>query len=368
MDLHHQRLKRLLTSLPKTECDALIIDDHINLFYLTGLHLSAGKLLVHSKGAHLLVDSRYIEMCKKLSPFPVSLSEGNQTLFHLLDEIKAPLSIAFDRDRMTYGAYLELDKDRERHQTKRNRTLSLKGIENPIAKLRMIKDFSEIKILREAAKLGSEGFDHVCSMLKEGITEAEIAVELEIFWKNRGGASIAFAPIIAFGANSSMPHYCAGKEKLRKGNPILVDIGVKFSNYHSDMSRVVYFGKPDPVMLAIHEVVERAQNAALALCNPKTRLGQLDSAARKVIDEAGFGDKFTHSLGHGVGLEIHEFPIISNKMSYVDQPLQEGMVVTIEPGIYLPGIGGVRIEDTIVITKDGYEDLTSRPKKPIFYH
>lgn len=367
MGLHHERLNKLQSLLSEKGCDGLIIEDQINLYYLTGLNISSGKLVVHPQGAHLIVDSRYIEMCKNSSPFPVLLAENSQTLYNLFSspELSSLQCLAFNSDNTTYGAFLQLQKEIEAYNAKTSKNLSLKPIENPTAKLRTIKDPSEISILKEAAKLGSEGFDFICSILKENITEAEIAVELEIFWKRRGGKTIAFDPIIAFGTNSSMPHYRVGNKKLQKGKSILIDIGVNYENYHSDMTRVVYFGEPDPKLLAIHEIVQKAQQYALDLCRPHTLIGDLDAAARDYITEQGYGENFTHSLGHGVGLEIHESPTIRNKPPYNATPLQEGMVITIEPGIYLPGIGGVRIEDTVVITANGHENLTNRLKDPL---
>lgn len=367
MKSYHQRLAKVQALLAEEGCDGLIIDDKINLFYLTGMSLSSGKLVIDLKEAHLIVDSRYIELCKKNSPFPVVLAEGSQSFSKIFSNpIYDHLQFfGFNSDNTTYGDFLQLQKEIDRFNLTTHRNISLKPIENPVAKLRIIKDESEIKTLREAAKLGSEGFDFVCSLLKEGVTEAELAVELEIFWKRRGGKTIAFDPIIAFGKNSSMPHYRVGNEKLKKGKSILIDIGVNYENYHSDMTRVIYYGKPDPKLIAIHLIVQKAQELALNLCKPETLIGELDVVARNYISEQGYGENFTHSLGHGVGLEIHESPTIRDKLPYNELSLKAGMVVTIEPGIYLPGIGGVRIEDTVVITPTGHENLTNRPKDPL---
>jgi len=200
-------------------------------------------------------------------------------------------------------------------------------------------------------------------MLKEGISENELAIELEIFWKRRGSKAIAFDPIIAFGSNSSMPHYRVGQRKLNTGEAVLIDIGVNLNHYHSDMTRVVFFGDPDPKIASIYEIVLKAQELALENCRPGTPIAELDASARTYIEQKGYGENFTHSLGHGVGLEIHELPLIRSQSPGADTQLEEGMVVTIEPGIYLPGIGGVRIEDTVAITRDGYENLTNRSKE-----
>lgn len=356
------RLKNLQTLLKKENCDAFLVEDQTNLYYLTGMELSAGTLFVHTHGAHLIVDSRYVEACKKGCPFPVVL--GNTSpLPQLLSsqDFDFVKTLGFNADSVTYSRYQELQKlVREIKQRK----ITLLELDNPVKVLRTIKDHDEIAALREAAILGSEGYDQVCSLLQEGITEAELAVELDIFWKKRGSKALAFDPIIAFGVNSSMPHYHVGSTKLRHGDTVLIDIGVNNGHYHSDMTRVVYFKKGDPKVLAIHSIVERAQKAALELCRPGTRIGDLDAAARGLIEAEGYGDNFTHSLGHGIGLDVHESPTLRNKPPHQNKILEEGMVITIEPGIYLPGIGGVRIEDTVVITANGHENLTNRPTSP----
>ncbi|MFQ5729514.1 MAG: M24 family metallopeptidase [Waddliaceae bacterium] len=360
MLLYKERLKKLQHLLKEASCEGLVVEDPTDLYYLTGLNLSSATLLVHTKGAHLTIDGRYYEMCKKSSPFPVHLQKKNEPLMTLLakPELKFVKNIAFNTDSTSYERYRQLKKEIQKR--------SLKPIANPIAKLRCIKDLTETDTLRKAARLGSEGFDFVCTLLKEGISEAEIAVELEIFWKRKGGKGLAFDPIIAFGPNSSMPHYNVGNEHLQKNTSVLIDIGVNFQHYHSDMTRVVFFGKPDPEILVIYDIVQRAQQKALALCRPSTQIGDLDAAARDFISEQGYGENFTHGLGHGIGLDVHESPTLRNQPPYKEIPLEPGMVITIEPGIYLPGIGGVRIEDTIVITPDGYENLTNRPTEPLF--
>lgn len=365
---YQSRLKKLQKILKQEKCDALIIDDPLNLFYLTGLDLSSGKLIVHTKGAHLLVDGRYIESCRLNSPFPV-LQSDPPGLDKLLasPELSFIAKLAFDTEKTTYKAHQQLKKIAGVLTANSNsaRDLSLVPLDSPLKSLRAVKDAREISALRDAADLGSLGFDFVCTLLKEGISEKECAQELEIFWKRHGSKGVAFDPIIAFGTNSSMPHYRAGTKKLSKGDIVLVDIGVNYKHYHSDMTRIAFYGKPNPLLLQIHKIVEDAQKAALKICRPGTTLGSLDDAARNIIAKSGYGPQFTHSLGHGVGLDIHEFPTIRNAPPYGQTPLAPGMVITIEPGIYLPGIGGIRIEDTVVITKDGYKDLTRRPTEPV---
>lgn len=364
--IYKNRLHRLQETLHSAACDAILIEDKTNLYYLTGLDLSAGKLLVHSQGALLFVDNRYFELCQKSSPFPVRPLDNPKFEEQLAGpEFSFILTLAFDSDTTTYKNYEQLLKLTDAVSAARpDLPLALRPLDMPIKHLRTIKDKTEITTLRKAAELGSKGFDFLCSFLKEGVTEQEAAIELEIFWKRLGSKALAFDPIIAFGANSSMPHYRAGETKLRPGDIILIDIGVNYQHYHSDMTRVAFFGPPNPQLLSIHSIVESAQKAALELCRPGTTIGALDSAARDIIASHGYGPNFTHSLGHGVGLDIHEFPTIRNASPMNALCLQPGMVITIEPGIYLPGIGGVRIEDTVLITDNGHENLTQRKTAP----
>lgn len=365
---YYNRLKNLQNRFQELQIDLLLIEDLIDIYYLTGLNLSAGKLLVSLKGACLIVDNRYFELCQKASPFPVLTDPPNLEVHLASPDFSYVKALGFDSDKTTYKNYQQLEKLIENvgKSTQNPHLLKLFPIDNPLKSLRAIKDHEEIALLREAAILGSLGFDYVCSLLKEGISEKEIALELEIFWKRRGGKTVAFEPIIAFGANSSMPHYRAGDQKLMKGDIVLIDIGVNYRHYHSDMTRIAFFGNANPQLLSIHALVQKAQQAALAHCRPGILVGELDRIARDIIASHGYGQNFTHSLGHGVGLQIHEFPTIKNIPPFKDTILKSGMVITIEPGIYLPNLGGVRIEDTVVITEDGYENLTKRDIAPVF--
>lgn len=351
---YKQRMKNLQNSLKEFNCDAFVIDDVLNIFYLTGQDLSTGILFVTDKVARLVVDSRYYESCKNKCIFPVTLLKGDafETIFKL-KSFQNLKNIGFDSQTTSHSKFVAHRKSAKQQK------LTLKPLHNPVIRLRTIKDDEEIAALREAACLGSEGYDYVCSLLKTGITEIEIARELEIFWKRKGSKGLAFDSIIAFGANSSMPHYQPGNVKLKRGQPVLIDIGVNYNHYHSDMTRVPFFGKPSKKMVEIYQVVKAAQEEALRMCRPGVKIGDVDAAARDVISSYGYGKNFTHSLGHGVGLEIHELPFMRMKSS---ETLKPGMIVTIEPGVYIPGEGGVRLEDTIAIHSEGYEDLTCRPK------
>lgn len=353
-----KRIATLQTNLSKNGCQALFIEDPIDILYLTGMQVSTGIIIILPEKALFILDGRYIEAGKKQSPCPVLLLKSD--LFTTMDtdaEFQKVKQLGFNTETTSYQKYLDFKKKADQ------RGITLIPWKAPLRELRLIKDAEEIAYLKQAADLGTEGFYFLCHHLKEGMSEQEAAFELEFFWKKSGAQGLAFEPIIAFGANSSMPHYRPGKTQLKKGDAVLIDIGVVLDHYHSDMTRVVFFQEVDPIIRNIYEIVAEAQLNALKICHPGTTLGQLDDAARKWIESKGYGEYFSHGLGHGVGLEIHEFPSIKRIPEMENIPLQEGMVLTIEPGIYLPGNGGVRIEDTIVITKHGHENLSAADKK-----
>lgn len=344
--LYQHRVQALLKQI-KSQCTACIIEEPTDLYYLTGLTLSTGRLLVSSRPT-LFVDGRYTEMCQKHSPFPVR-------------PLNTPLEEAVKGTRLGFDAVATSFQTYEKYKKALKKGVALVALDAPVVQLRAVKDVQEIQALKKAALLGSKGYDYACSLLVEGISEEQVAIELEIFWKRHGATGAGFAPIIAFGENSSMPHYRSGARKLRSGDIVLIDIGVALNHYQSDMTRTLFFGKPKPELLAIHKIVQEAQAQALKRCKAGAKIGEIDAAARDYIAAQGHAKHFNHGLGHGVGLAVHELPVLKNIAPYATQKLQKGMVVTIEPGIYLPGIGGVRIEDTVVITEEGYIDLTKRP-------
>lgn len=350
------RIAKLTTLLQDKGCQAMVVDNPLDIFYLTGIELSLGRLIVAKERVPtLFVDGRYYERCRQVSFIEVVLVEDGA-----LEQLLAKMgkgswqTLAFDSAYTTFKGYLDL----QNLIAKAGVDINLQPLDAPIKFIRRIKEPEEIELLKKAAELGSEGFDYVCSILQEGITELEVANELEIFWKLRGAKALAFESIIAFGVNSSMPHYRPGPVPLRKGDVVLIDIGVNVDHYHSDMTRCVFFGPPQPFIQEQYLAVKEAQESALAMCRPGVLIKDVDAAARKLLPP----ERFMHGLGHGVGLEIHESPILNYKHPDKDICLEEGMVITIEPGVYYPGVGGIRIEDTIVITANGYEDLTKRPK------
>ncbi len=355
MDLYLPRIDRINRTIINSGAQALLLTDPLDIYYITGIKLSTGVVVIYDENATLFVDKRYFELCQKTSPIPVkSIEEFPITKIFKTSPFDKIEKIAFDSGKTTFNQYQELQRDIP-HCT-------LIPLNQPIVIIRSIKDSYELDILRRAAQIGCEGYEFVVSLLKENITEIDVATELEIFWKRKGADGLGFDSIIAFGVNSSMPHYRPQLVPLKRNDPVLIDIGVKWQGYHSDMTRMVFFGEPSPKMQEIYEVVLKAQERAVEACAPGKTTGELDKIARDSIKAAGYGDLFTHGLGHGIGLEIHERPVLRSKPPESETILQPGMVITIEPGIYIPGVGGVRIEDSIIVTEEGGEVITKTPK------
>jgi Xaa-Pro aminopeptidase len=359
--LHAKRLERLRHFFNEWQVDALLIEDPLDLFYLTGEEVSLGQLLIDKKEAFFLVDNRYYEGCKTRTSLTVFLS-SETPLIKLLSLSKSKKTLGFDCLKTSYLRALELRQILTSVKKKKAINIKLVPINNPIgSSLRVLKDSQEVRWIKEACCLGSEGFDHLISHIKSGITEEELARQLKLFWLGKGGQGEAFSPIIAFGANSAIPHHRASKTKLKKGDTVLIDIGVRLHSYTSDMTRVLFFGEPSQQMKEIYHIVHRAQKEAVSSICAGLPIDIPDKIAREVIENAGYGKYFTHSIGHGLGLEVHEAPKMPKFIRSLDV-LKEGMILTIEPGIYLPGLGGIRIEDTILVTNNGSKILTPTNK------
>ena len=224
--------------------------------------------------------------------------------------------------------------------------------------LRLIKDAGEIEKMKQSAHLAWKGYEWILSALKVGVTEKEIAKGFEIFCLQSGADCLSFDPIIAFGSNGAMPHYHPQDIPLTKEDPVLIDIGVVLDYYHSDMTRVFFPASQKTGKIHhFYTLIQKAQKKALSLCRPGVKLGTLDAAVREVFRAEDVESLYVHSLGHGIGLQTHEFPRIKHDNEDKDLVLEPGMVFTVEPGLYLPGTGGVRYEDTIVITAHGYENF-----------
>ncbi len=349
------RVKKVQKALKSYGVDALVVQNPVDLLYLTELDLSCGTLIITSDSAKLFVDGRYIETCKKHAPMPcVRIDETSISNFFAKQ--KKYRLIGFDADTTTYSSYSKL-KDA---LLKKNSELV--GLSRPIEKIRAIKEAKEIKAIQKACSLCEEGFAFLCSRIQKGISEKELAVLLKVFWLERGADKLSFDPIVAFGKNSSMPHYRSGSDRLKPNEAILVDLGVVLNGYNSDMTRMIYYGTPDKKVIEIGDIVLKAQKKAIQAIKPGVKSDALYTSAARVIDRAGYKEAFLHSLGHGIGLEVHEYPYLRSKEAEDSVVLEPGMVVTVEPGIYLSKLGGARFEDMILVTKEGHKALTGCPK------
>lgn len=338
------RMKKVQTTLSKWGVDAFVVTDPIDLYYLSGIKLSLGTIVVSKNKTALIVDSRYFEKCQKEASLPVLLAGPGV----VGKELSGYSSVGFASENLTYSAYLKLQAEVSG---------TLVALEYPMQQIRAIKEASEVAALEKAISLCYKGFDFVISRLHEGVTEESVAKDLQIYWLTHGADGLSFDSIIAFGKNSSMPHYRAGSTTLKAHDIVLVDIGVVVDGYASDMTRTFFFGKPDARLEEIYDIVLAAQEQSIESVRPEISCAELYEVSKKAIEKAGYGDKYLHGLGHGIGLETHEYPALKSVSQSIS--LQPGMCVTIEPGIYLPELGGVRIEDMVLVTAEGHRNLTS---------
>ncbi|MCI0381671.1 MAG: aminopeptidase P family protein [Chlamydiae bacterium] len=344
-----KRIEEIKKRLQLEDFDGYLTEDSVELFYLTGLIVSTGCFIILKNKEILFLDGRYIAAAKEKTSHPIlSLTDENKHAFLAQNKVE---KIVFNGTRMNHERYLSMGK--------MVKPIGTKLFSQPriLQSLRSIKDDFEIKSLQKSAGVLQKAYRYTTKFFRSGITERELAWKFEVFARQNGAEKLSFEPIIAFGKNSAYPHHRSSSSKLKKGDLILIDLGVVVDHYCSDMTRIHFYGSKDPVLWKMYQTVRSAQKAALKLCRPGTSLEELDLAARREMAKEGMEELFSHSLGHGVGIEIHEFPRISKDGVDKEVILERGMVITIEPGLYLPGKGGVRYEDTIVITKDGYKNF-----------
>lgn len=351
------RFDRLFNELPK-EIDCVLITSGVNRRYFTGMKSSDGTVIAFRNKAYLIIDFRYIEKARKTVVSAEVIEQKN--LYNQIKEIiknHSARNIAVESETMTLKQLGILKKHIKDVDFIDTDTLS-----NAINTLRTVKDSFEIDCIKKAQEIAETAFDGILGFIKEGVTEREIAIELERLMMLNGSEGVSFETIVLSGVNTSMPHGVPSDKKVRKGEFVLMDYGAVWNGYHSDMTRTVCVGEPTDEMRKVYDIVLTAQTAAIESAKAGIKGQDLDLIARSIIDEAGYGGYFGHSLGHGVGLEIHELPLAAK--SY-DKLLNENEVVTIEPGIYIAGKFGVRIEDFVVLHKNGCINLTKCAKNII---
>lgn len=343
------RLKRLQSAIDKASYDVFIVNNPYDIYYLSGLEMSAGELWVSNKNALWYIDGRYTGLCRSQTPLEVYHNrEIGMNALLALPFFKECPALAFDETATSYHSYTQLRKDIE------PLPFTLEAFTSPVSRLRGIKDPQEIALLRQAAMLGQQGIELAFQALHVGITECAIASLIRKYWLEQGAAKVSFDPIVAFGPNSALPHHRPTARPLAEGDVVLIDAGVSLNHYCSDMTRTAVFGTPTPLFLEVWHLVKQAQEEALKNCKKGVSASDLDAIARLKISSKGYGKEFSHSLGHGLGLEVHEWPPVNKKSTAL---LEEGMVLAIEPGIYIEGAFGVRIEDCAIVGELGPERL-----------
>lgn len=333
--------------------DAFVFLDLKNIRYCSGFTGTDGVYLYTTSRDWFLSDSRYQEQARVQVSAQQKICYQNKfdALVTLLKE-EGLARVGFEADTLSVTQLKELT-------SRSGDALSWVPISEAIRPLRGLKSPSELELLQQAADLNAAAFAEIEALIRPGIREKELALTLELTLRRLGGEDRAFDFIIASGVRGAMPHGVASDKVLQDGELVTLDFGTRVGGYHSDETVTLGLGQVEPELRRVYDIVLEAHDLAMAAAAPGVVLADLDDVARRHISKAGFGDYFGHGLGHGVGLDIHEYPTVSGRGL---DPLQERMVVTIEPGIYLPGRGGVRIEDTVVITETGCRALTSIPK------
>jgi len=349
------RLTRLRERMAALKLPAMLITQPLNRYYLSGFSGSAGTLFVTADRAVLLTDSRYTERAAGEAPdfAVVKLERDVATALPGLFADAGVDRAGFESTHLTCAEY--------KTWAEKVGEAALVPTQGIVEGLRAVKEEGELTLIRKAVAIADAAYAYLKQTIRPGMTEKQIAWDLEVWMRTHGADGIAFDLIVASGPNGAMPHALASDREVRAGEPIVVDMGARVCGYHSDLTRTLYLGNGDGVFRQVYDIVLRAQQAAEARLAPGALGPDVDGVARSIITEAGYGDNFGHGLGHGVGLAVHELPGLNQR---TQDTLAPGHVVTVEPGIYLSGWGGVRIEDMALITESGAEILTQADKDP----
>lgn len=357
------KIEQLQAYLNEFDIDAAFITNPDNVFYSSGFKSDPHERLL---GVMVFKDAEPFLICPQMEiPDAKNAGWSGDIVGHVDTEdamdvlhrtasarIGSLRKIAIEKTHMTVDRYEALDRLFSNPD--------FIALDDKINAMRVIKDKAELQILREAAELADYAIEIGANALREGITEIEVMTEIELALKKRGVTHMSFDTTVLSGPKAASPHGKTGDRKIRKGDFVLFDLGVVHKGYCSDITRTLAFGEPDEEQKAVYDVVLRAELAAVNAVKPGVTAAELDQTSRRVIENAGYGEYFTHRLGHGLGISVHEFPSLhgSNQMA-----MEAGMVFTIEPGIYMPGKVGVRIEDDVAVTDNGVEVLTKYPKE-----
>jgi Xaa-Pro aminopeptidase len=347
--------------MKELKLDGLLLTHPPDLAYLTNFTGDDSIGLVTDKDFFLVTDFRYKEQAElEAGWLRTTIREGKmaEALAKVLVEAKVK-RVGFEANYTTFGQVHAVDKAVKglKDGNSSPGAIELVPLEDVLVNVRKVKDDHEIDLIRKSVGVAEEAFDAVRGEIKVGLTENYLAGLLVFELRSRGAANSSFPVIVAAAANSSLPHYRPGEALVQRDQPLLVDWGAIYKGYCSDLTRTLMVGRVSPRIKQIYKVVQEAQEAAIKFMRPGVTTLQADRVARDVIERAGFGKEFGHGLGHGIGREIHELPTM--RKTGGEEELRPGMIVTVEPGIYLPGEGGVRIEDNVLITHSGCEVLSN---------
>ncbi|MDR3109989.1 MAG: Xaa-Pro peptidase family protein [Planctomycetaceae bacterium] len=354
MTVFSQRRARLCRLLSQYKIDYLLVVNPINVRYLSGFTGDSTYLLISKSDAVLLSDGRYTTQLEAECPdLPTQIRDTAETLLSLICKLYGKLSkrFGFEADAVSVAI-----RDRLVDALKSGTLVPLEGV---VERLRIIKDRTEIAAIRKSAAAANKGYNYIRNILQPAMTEADIRTELEYQMRKAGAETVSFPSIIAAGSNAAQPHARPSNRKIGGEQLLLIDWGAMYDGYASDLTRTIFLKKPSAKLLSLYKFVAEAQHAAICAIKPGKKCSDIDAVARKIITNAGYGKQFNHGLGHGIGLEIHEQPRFVGSSETV---LEAGMVITVEPGIYIPDWGGIRIEDDILVTKTGCEILTADVK------
>ncbi len=353
---HELRRAHLAERLPDLSLDAVLVTSTANVRYLTGFTGSSGQALIGASGGVFLTDGRYAEQARHEIP-DMDLVICPDGFAPPLREACAALGVGrlgLEADHVTYRAWHQLREELQ--------GVELAPLDGEVERLRSIKDAEELHLIELAQAATDRAFEEILDRLAVGMSERAAALEVEVAMRRAGADGVAFEPIVAFGEHAAEPHHRPTHRTLEEGDVVKLDVGARWAGYHADMTRTIAFGEPPGELRKIHDLVRQAQQAGIDAVRAGAAAADVDRAARAVIEDAGYGERFDHGLGHGVGLEIHERPRLGRTSEDV---LPAGAVVTVEPGVYLPGLGGVRIEDMVEVESEGCRVLPTSTRQLI---
>ncbi len=352
------RTEKAREAMIGAKLDAMLLTDLMNIRYASGFTGSAATVLLTRERSIILVDFRYVLQAGEECPgYEVIEFSSGDVLAAAADIVNAMglVRLGFESEHVSFSTHSRLRR-------LMGREVRLVGVKQLVEKLRMVKDSGEIEKIRRAVKLVDDCFSHMLDFVRVGMTEREVALEIDVFLRKNGAEKQGFDTIAAAGAHAAFPHHKPTSAVVKRGQMLKLDYGALLDGYNSDITRTIFLGEPDQKQREVYGIVLAAQVAAVEAVRPGLKGKDIDAVARDYITEAGYGDNFGHGLGHSIGIDVHDGPLFTKRSEFVLVP---GMVGTIEPGIYIEGWGGVRIEDDVVVTEGGCEVLTRSSKELI---